>query len=430
MKQKAIHLYAKHRFISGIIAIVVFFVFGSAGLVLVNGETLEPNDSHIVVLYADGKTYDVPSRSNTVGEFLKRAQVSLGESDIVEPAKETKIEVDLFRIRVSRARPYVLRDGTTQVAALSAHSTPRLIAESAGITLKPADKVDFLPAEFGDSAGIGRVIAITRSKQVSVNLYGSVQSVNTNVNTVGELLSELNIVPATDDELSPDSASTISDGSSVYIGRKGIKVVTEEVAIPQETEYVSDNDLTLGSTSIRDPGKVGKRVVTYQLATENGAEVSRVEISSVVIEQPIKKVVARGRAAGQIGAERQELMIAAGITPAEYGAVDYIIGQESGWCATKWQGQWGQCPSFYEEKFSGAESSSSLGYGLCQSTPANKMQLFGADWRTNPVTQIKWCYDYMLKYGSATAAADFKQCIGECYSPRTRTTVFKKTTWF
>ena len=76
MKQKILNLYQRHRFISSIIAVLVLFIFGSAGLVVVNGETLEPNDSHVVILYSDGKTYDVPSRSRTVGEFLQKAKAS------------------------------------------------------------------------------------------------------------------------------------------------------------------------------------------------------------------------------------------------------------------------------------------------------------------------------------------------------------------
>jgi hypothetical protein len=251
-------------------------------------------------------------------------------------------------------------------------------------------------------------VTITRSKGVNVSLYGSLQTINTNTSTVGQLLEELHITPAADDEITPGFASEISDGSNVFINRKGVRVVTEEVAIPQGTSYITDNDLTLGSTSIKDPGKPGKKVVTYQITTENDHETGRTEISSVITEQPVTKVVARGRAAGQIGAERQELMAAAGISPDEYGAVDFIIGHESGWCATKWQGQWGQCPSFYEEKYPGAEASSSLGFGLCQSTPGRKMASAGDDWRTNPVTQIKWCTSYAVgRYGSWTAAYEF-----------------------
>jgi hypothetical protein len=45
---------------------------------------------------------------------------------------------------------------------------------------------------------------------------------------------------------------------------------------------------------------------------------------------------------------------------------------------------------------------------LCQSTPASKMASAGDDWRTNPVTQIKWCTGYAVgRYGSWTNAYEF-----------------------
>lgn len=388
--------------------IVFLFVFSSGGLVVVNGETLEPNDSHIISLYVDGQELYIPSRAKTVGEFLRNSDIQVGEFDSVEPDATHAILSDLFRVRVTRARPYMIRDGSKELSSLSAHTSARLIAESAGIDLKPADKVEFLPPSLDDSSVLGRVVEITRSKQVTLALYGVPQVVHTNSLTVGSLFSELAIVPAPDDELSPAVIEPVTDGMQIFVNRKGIRVATEEVVIEQATEYVQDDDLSLGSVVTRDPGAPGKRIVTYEIVTKNDAEVSRKEISSVIIEQPRTKIIARGRAAGQIGAEKQELMALAGISPEEYAAADYIIGRESGWCATKWQGQWGYCPSFYEEKYPGAESNKTLGYGLCQSTPAIKMASAGDDWRTNPVTQLKWCTSYARgRYGDWNKAYDF-----------------------
>ncbi|GIF03812.1 aggregation-promoting factor C-terminal-like domain-containing protein [Actinoplanes siamensis] len=44
-----------------------------------------------------------------------------------------------------------------------------------------------------------------------------------------------------------------------------------------------------------------------------------------------------------------------------------------------------------------AENRSSGAYGIPQSLPGSKMASFGADWRTNPATQIKWGLDYIKK---------------------------------
>ena len=48
-----------------------------------------------------------------------------------------------------------------------------------------------------------------------------------------------------------------------------------------------------------------------------------------------------------------------------------------------------------------ASNSSSGAYGIPQSLPGNKMATVSSDWRTNPVTQIKWGLDYIKRsYGS------------------------------
>ncbi|WP_327066034.1 transglycosylase SLT domain-containing protein [Kitasatospora sp. NBC_01302] len=57
-----------------------------------------------------------------------------------------------------------------------------------------------------------------------------------------------------------------------------------------------------------------------------------------------------------------------------------------------------------------ATNPSSGSYGLGQALPASKMASAGSDWRTNPVTQIKWTLNYMNeRYGSPNAAWSFWQ---------------------
>lgn len=75
--------------------------------------------------------------------------------------------------------------------------------------------------------------------------------------------------------------------------------------------------------------------------------------------------------------------------PAQFAAFDKIISHESGWDYT-------------------ATNASSGAYGLAQALPASKMASAGADWKTNPATQIKWGLDYMNdRYGSPVGAWNF-----------------------
>lgn len=55
-----------------------------------------------------------------------------------------------------------------------------------------------------------------------------------------------------------------------------------------------------------------------------------------------------------------------------------------------------------------ATNPSSGAYGIPQALPATKMASVGADWKTNPLTQIKWGLEYIkLSYGTPCAAFDF-----------------------
>ncbi|MEE1817148.1 aggregation-promoting factor C-terminal-like domain-containing protein [Streptomyces sp. NPDC004288] len=57
-----------------------------------------------------------------------------------------------------------------------------------------------------------------------------------------------------------------------------------------------------------------------------------------------------------------------------------------------------------------ASNPSSGAYGLVQALPGSKMASAGADWQTNPATQIKWGLSYMDgRYGSPCGAWSFWQ---------------------
>lgn len=57
-----------------------------------------------------------------------------------------------------------------------------------------------------------------------------------------------------------------------------------------------------------------------------------------------------------------------------------------------------------------ADNPSSSAYGIPQALPGSKMASAGADWETNPATQIKWGLGYIKdRYGSPCEANSFKQ---------------------
>ncbi len=92
---------------------------------------------------------------------------------------------------------------------------------------------------------------------------------------------------------------------------------------------------------------------------------------------------------------REPLMAYVGISASDYDNVDYIIEHESHW------------------RWNVPNHSGSAAYGLPQANPGSKMSTAGADWATNPITQMKWANDYAIqRYGSWSNARAFKEING------------------
>ena len=84
------------------------------------------------------------------------------------------------------------------------------------------------------------------------------------------------------------------------------------------------------------------------------------------------------------------LMPEYGLSSGEFGCLDNIWSQESGWNIH-------------------ADNPSSSAYGIPQALPGSKMSSAGPDWANNAETQIRWGLGYIRdRYGSACGAWGFK----------------------
>lgn len=403
----------KHPFAVPIFTLFVLSFVTMVSMVLFGAQAVRPTDSHIVQLTIDGKKQVLPTRAGTVGELLERAEVTLHEGDIVEPAQETKIDVNDFRVNVYRARPVAIIDGDRIIQAFSAATTPRSVAVQSGVEVFPEDVIDQkVSNDILRDQILGEKIVITRAVPTNLNLYGTPVTVRTHAKTVRELLREKNIKLSSSDTVMPAPDALITGNIQIFVTRVGTQIATVEEAVAMETEYIEDKTLSFGTQAVRQVGAPGKKLVTYQLELENGREISRKLIQEVVTQAPVKQIIARGRAVS-IPTDRIAIMRAAGVAESDYPYASYIIDHENAsWCPTRYQGTNG-CPAYYVEKFPGAESHTSTGYGLCQATPGNKMATAGSDWRTNPVTQMRWCHDYAIRrYKTWQAAYEFKRANG------------------
>jgi len=88
------------------------------------------------------------------------------------------------------------------------------------------------------------------------------------------------------------------------------------------------------------------------------------------------------------------MLLRQGYGESEWTCLDALWTRESSWSAS-------------------ATNASSGAYGIPQALPAEKMASFGADFRTNPITQISWGLWYIhASYGSPCAALSHENSYG------------------
>ncbi|MGQ9496996.1 MAG: peptidoglycan DD-metalloendopeptidase family protein [Desulfotomaculales bacterium] len=75
-------------------------------------------------------------------------------------------------------------------------------------------------------------------------------------------------------------------------------VTTEEITrietVPAPLQVRRDPNLYIGQQKVVQPGKSGRKEVTYLVTRHNGVEVARKELASKVIAEPVPRIVARG----------------------------------------------------------------------------------------------------------------------------------------
>lgn len=360
---------------------------------------LRPSDSRVVFFHDNGQRQTLSTKAGTVGELIDKLQLNLLEQDVVEPSLDTPIVEDNFRVNVYRARPVTIVDNGSKLVALTAQKSPRAVVQYAGLAVYPEDIVSFAQGSVKANI-IGEQIIVSRATALFLNLYGTSLNIRTQAKTVGDLLKEKNIKIAPDDTIRPETTTPITANMQVFVVRNGIHLVTTEEEIPAPIETIQDDSLSFGTIVVRQAGASGKKVITYQVEIKEGKEIGRKAIQEVIVQASVPRIIARGKVI-DISGDKTAIMVAAGIVPGDYGYVNYIISRESGWCPTKWQGQYGSCPAYHGVPATG-------GYGLGQATPGSKMATAGADWATNPVTQLKWCNGYAIgRYGSWAGAYNF-----------------------
>ena len=384
IRLQAKHYSKKITFVSGAILMLV------GGLFFVNqalADATKPATKageKLVTIYDRGAEKTIVTKARTIREALKLAKFSIDErQDVVEPSLDSEMVAEKYNINIFRARPITIVDGNKRLKVTTAEQTPALIAKAAGIEVFEEDKTTLSNSDNMAVDGANMVMKIDRASMVNFVLYGKESVIRTHAKTVGELLKEKNINPKKDDTLSVDRSAKIIPGMKIELWRNGKQTITAEEDVKFEIEKIQDANRDSGYREVKQAGENGKRNVTYEIEMKNGVEVSRKEIASVVTKEPKKQIEIVGTKVSLPSGSHSDWMSAAGISPDDYGYVNFIFTKESTWRTTARNGQYA---------------------GLGQ-TNIDKLSRACPNWQSDPVCQIRVFNNYAVStYGSWAGA--------------------------
>ncbi|WP_019414134.1 G5 and 3D domain-containing protein [Paenisporosarcina sp. TG20] len=243
-----------------------------------------------VALTINGKVLEVQTHANTVEELLYEQSIQVSEADLVSPSASTLIE-DGLSVEWEEAKKVVITiDGEKQILQTTADQVSEVLAE-AKVKVSEYDKL--LPG-LNDKIGPDATIAIEKAFEVTLVDGVNEKKIWSTSTTVADFLKQQEIQMNEFDRVEQrmDELVIPNDVIQVVRVKKVTDVVEEATGFALETR--KDKNLLKGKEKVVQEGKKGLIKNTFEVTSENGKPISRVQISEEVVSEPIKRVVAVG----------------------------------------------------------------------------------------------------------------------------------------
>ena len=392
----------------GISALVGFFLLI---LILSVSEILATANNQgsfrTVTLVESGQVRSIPTTALTVGDFLEKLAVTVSVGDIVKPNPDSRLVGDHPVISLKRARPVRIVDGQSQRMVTTALESPEAIVVASGRDLKANEQavwVDDIEAIDKDLI-LAQTIHIISAQTYRLDYDGPTPiDIVSAGPTVREVLADNNIYIGVDDQTYPGADEYISAGAKITLARQPNRIKTKLQTTTLKKVSRGVTSLKFGQRQLVDAGQPRRSEMVYLVGYDDAG----VETDSRLIDQhiidpgqaPVEHYGLRTKTTVNTTiptGERSGLMAAAGISRSDQVYASRIVMRESSWRPQ-------------------ASNPRSTAYGLCQALqkdpkrgqPGDKMKSHGSDWRTNPVTQMRWCDWYAHdRYGGWAAAWEF-----------------------
>ncbi|MBD5786565.1 G5 domain-containing protein [Cellulosimicrobium terreum] len=339
-----------------------------------------------VTVDVDGSVTTLSTTAGSVAGALGAAGVdvdAISDRDSVVPDPSSPLRDGTDVVLRSATKVTVEAEGETDDVWLTA-----LDADEALDTLAArGGDVRLVASRSGERADLG--LELDTDGPVRVVVDGDIRTVDDGSVGMDGVLAEAGVELGELDRVSVREST--SDEAAVVVDVRRVEVKREKstAAIAFETVTKSDSSRYSDDPAVvKTEGVTGTRTTVADVTLVDGSEESRENVSEKVTKKPVDRVVVRGTKERPKDPKTLGRLMAAehGWTGSQWTCLENLWNRESGWSTT-------------------ADNPTSSAYGIPQALPGSKMATKGADWATNPETQIAWGLDYIAgSYGSPCGA--------------------------
>ncbi len=181
-------------------------------------------------------------------------------------------------------------EGGKQIASFTTiQSEQQKLLEQAGVTVGKDDVVTYKT----DKQNI--VLEIERAFAVSVQCGDEKIAVfMTSGATVEDVLAKSGVVYGKGDTVTPAADTEVEADMNIVVVHRTTKTIKETESIAFKEQTKKSDKLYIGETKVEQQGKKGEKTSTFRVVYEDGKEISRTLVSSVVTKEPQDKITLIG----------------------------------------------------------------------------------------------------------------------------------------
>lgn len=165
------------------------------------------------------------------------------------------------------------------------------ILSKQGIVLNRGDELNYA---LSDRVSDEDVIRIYRASTVTLTYMGETKEYTTVKTKVADMLTELGIVVDSEDTVTPTLSAPVREGLEVTVVLRDHHNVTVQEEVAYETQEIENPEMAPGDSKVIQKGVNGVIEYEYDIAYEDGKEISRNLVRETILANPVAEIIERG----------------------------------------------------------------------------------------------------------------------------------------